>query len=61
MPLDNMFLCSGPSVRKDQRAVGWDRIVEAYQGMGFGLLKVVAAIERVEPCVQEELCPFTAP
>ena len=48
------------SVGRSQRAVGGET-KRAYQCVGFGLLEVVAAIERVEPCVQEEFRPFASP
>ena len=39
----------------------WEGRRSAYQSVGFCFLKIIAAIERVEPGVQEELCPFAPP
>lgn len=31
------------------------------QSMAFGLLKVVTSVNRIEPSIQEELCPLPVP
>lgn len=59
MPLNDVFL---EVVCQSQLAKGRPcEISKTYQCVSLGFLEIVAAVERVEPCVQEELRPFTPP
>ena len=58
MPLNDVFLevvCQSQLAKRRPCEIS-----KTYQCVSLGFLKIVAAVEWVEPCVQEELGPFAS-